>query len=234
MDDEQKEIAKIGAEAAMKPFTELFQKLFGGPSEEIGGMWQDALQVRRFGRRLKLLKRVQALIDKAGFTPKQVSDKLGIPLLNASSLEDDDTLQEKWANLLVNAAHPTPNLEVQPTFVTILAELTPSQAFLLDALYRDATKKAERKSLIEDVQYSIFDLKLLHEPPTVPPGQYVIAVTNDFAVMVEVLKRLGLVVEAQDQKASPAATRGLLGASKFSLSHLGSAFIKACQPPIRA
>ena len=47
MDEDQKELLKVGAEAAMKPFEGLIEKLFGGPVEQIGGMWTDALIARR-------------------------------------------------------------------------------------------------------------------------------------------------------------------------------------------
>ena len=81
MDEEQKELIKAGADAAMKPFANLIEKLFGGSVEEIGGIWQDSLKVRRFQRQLKLFEIVEKLIADAGFEPRHVPDAISIPLL---------------------------------------------------------------------------------------------------------------------------------------------------------
>jgi hypothetical protein len=134
MTDDQKELLKIGADTAMKPFAHLVEKLFGGSVEELGGMWQDALKVRRFGRQLKLFERVQKLISDAGFEPQQVKDSISIPLLTTATLQDDESLQQKWACLLANAANPA--AAVHPAFVEILAALAPLDAVVLDESYK--------------------------------------------------------------------------------------------------
>jgi hypothetical protein len=57
----------------------------------------------RFGK-LKLRKKVEKVVDEAGFNPCTVRDSVAVPLLQAALLEDEETLQDKWANLLANAA----------------------------------------------------------------------------------------------------------------------------------
>src|ERR1035441_10186247 len=116
----------------MKPFANLIEKLFGGSAEEIGGMWQDSLKVRRFGRQLKLFARVQRMIADAGFEPKQIPDSLSIRLMASATLEDDETLQEKWAAMLANAANPDGGTPVSTQFPNILANLSAHDAILLD------------------------------------------------------------------------------------------------------
>src|ERR1022692_5214441 len=106
MNDDEKELLKVGAETAMKPFADLITKLFGGPAEQIGGMWTDGLAARRTIRGIKLMKKVQRVIDEAGFEPKTIPDKIWVPLLQEAALEDDDELQKLWANLFANAADP--------------------------------------------------------------------------------------------------------------------------------
>jgi hypothetical protein len=136
MDDDQKELAKIAAQEAMKPFADLFQKLFGGPAEEIGGMMQDSLKVRRFRRQLKLLEKVQQITDDAKFEPQRVPDYIAFPVMNDATLNDDPTLEEMWASLLANASKPDVGATLSPMFPKILANLTPRQAQFLD-LYFD-------------------------------------------------------------------------------------------------
>ena len=106
MNDDEKELLKVGAETAMKPFTDLINKLFGGPVEQIGGMWTDGLVARRQIRQLKLMQKVKEAVDKAGFDPSMVRDKVGVNLLQAALLEDDETMQDAWANMLANESDP--------------------------------------------------------------------------------------------------------------------------------
>ena len=95
---------------------------------------EDALKVRRFSRQLKLFERVQKLIADAGFEPQQVKDSISIPLLTAATLQDDESLQQKWACLLANAANPA--AVVHPAFVEILSALAPLDAVVLDETYK--------------------------------------------------------------------------------------------------
>lgn len=61
MDDDQKELAKIAAESAFRPFANLIEKLFGGAAEQVGGMWTDGLR-RRF-RRIKIFEKLTRKIE---------------------------------------------------------------------------------------------------------------------------------------------------------------------------
>ena len=134
MTDDEKELLKTGTDALVKPFGDLMQKLFGGPFEEIGGMWQDSLRVRRQVRQAKLLTKLQSKIAEAKFEPMPIPDKIWMPLIQAALAEDDDTIQDKWASLLANAADPREVVSVLPSFATILGELTPRDARFLDAI----------------------------------------------------------------------------------------------------
>src|SRR5579862_7900121 len=131
MDDDQKEILKIGAEAAIRPFAGMIEKLFGGAVEQIGGTWRDQLAFRRQIRQIKLFKKLQAAINEAGFEPQQIPDNIWIPALQEASLQDDETIQEKWANLLANAADPRRGKLIVTSFSSILKELTGREARFL-------------------------------------------------------------------------------------------------------
>src|ERR1019366_4458525 len=104
MTSDEREVVKAGAEAALRPFSNLIEKLFGGAAEQIGGMWEDSLRVKRAERQAlrlaKLFKRVQDAIDEANFDPQPVPDKISSPILQSASVEDDEFLQERWANVL--------------------------------------------------------------------------------------------------------------------------------------
>lgn len=142
MTDEEKEIVKIGAEAAFKPFTNLAKRLFGGSVDQIGGAWEDRLMVRRQIRRIQLFKELQSAIDKAGFDPRLIPDSIWIPALQEALLHDDETLQTTWANLLANAADPSEFHPVLSSFPHILKELSARDAKFLNALYANYEARA--------------------------------------------------------------------------------------------
>ncbi|HET6145569.1 MAG TPA: hypothetical protein VFE02_18850 [Candidatus Acidoferrales bacterium] len=54
MNDDEKEVLKAGVEAALRPITDIIDKLFVGPAEQIGGMLSDAPASRRQIRRINL------------------------------------------------------------------------------------------------------------------------------------------------------------------------------------
>jgi hypothetical protein len=66
----------------------------------------------------------------------QIPDYIALPLIEAATLVDDEGLQEKWAALLANAAHPQFSPSMSPQFPKILANLLPREAKYLD-LYFD-------------------------------------------------------------------------------------------------
>src|ERR1019366_10408462 len=106
MTDEEKQLFRVTAEATLKPFGNLLERLFGGAVDQIGGEWEDRLKARRCLRRAKVYAKLKQQLDDAGFEPQEIPEKIWVPALQAVSLEDHETLQDKWASLLANAANP--------------------------------------------------------------------------------------------------------------------------------
>ena len=55
---------------------------------------------------------------------RPVAMNVAFPLLEAASLEEDDGLQDIWANLLVNAADRNSGVEVKRALVSILQDFS--------------------------------------------------------------------------------------------------------------
>jgi hypothetical protein len=242
MTEDEKDLARIGADAAMKPIANLLEKLFGGSAEEIGAMWQDFFKVRRLQRQSKLLKRVNDLIAEEGFEPERVNDRVGIRLLGAALLEDDETLQEKWAALLMKAANPRTADSITPTFVSILSELTPRQAFFLDLLNRPDVPQGQPKHTLRFPAprpfYSEGDLTAIYAQAGLafqvsPTAAFIDA---SFYETVDVLRRLGLLTT----RPTSAFSEKILYSSAtvntseiYEVTALGIAFIIACRTPAK-
>jgi hypothetical protein len=144
MSNDEQEVLKTGVKAAvetaLQPLVDLTKKLFGGAAEQIGGMLTDEFAARRRIRRIGLFTKVQAAINNARIDPRQIPDNIWVPILQEASLQDDEDLQEKWANLLANAADPRETNPVLPSFSLILKEFTSREARFLDALYKRSLK----------------------------------------------------------------------------------------------
>lgn len=134
MTKDEQDLVKVGVQAALQPFSDLCQKLFGGVAQEVGETWRDAARARRIERRIKLFKRLQTFFDQTGVTPSQIPDNIWMPALEAASTEDDSLLQSKWAALLYNAARVDVRTVVQPSYSEILRQLSPLEAKFLDSI----------------------------------------------------------------------------------------------------
>jgi hypothetical protein len=257
MDDDQREILKVGAETALRPITDIIDKLLGGPAEQIGGMWTDALAARRQIRRIALSNKIQAAIDKAGFNPQRIPDKISIPALREAFLEDDETVQEIWANLLANAADPRQLNPVLPSFSSMLKELTAREARFLDLLHTNKLDDLRRSQL--DIGYTRDDLLTIYGKAglsrrprlsnltvgeVAEGGDDLHADFESFAAMTGILVRNGILNESAEPNpidvskfASNLAPISMprsievTATTRYRITELGAQFIKACQAP---
>jgi hypothetical protein len=256
MNDDEKELLKVGAETAMKPFADLINKLFGGPVEQIGGMWTDGLVARRQIRQLKLIQKVKEAVDKAGFDPSMVRDKVGVNLLQAALLEDDETMQDAWANMLANESDPRKQNPVEPIFPAVLKDLSPREVRFLNRLHdvalADVIATQDGETMLSDLELTDAFVKAgLTRWSTIGPlnlgevekgGEALQQDLKDFALSVSILIRAGLLrteIEAEHLDVS-SITRGSNNAprrldlpisTRYIFTQLAYRFVAACKRP---
>ena len=109
---------------------------------------QDRLRVWRRGNVQKVLELAHEKLEGSEEEAKPVEPKLLFQVLEKASLEDDDYLRDKWASLLASAAT---GRKVHPSFVSILSQLSPDEARILDGPVRATDPKS-------------FSLRSYHEP----------------------------------------------------------------------
>ena len=138
-----------------------------------------------------------------------------MPIIQNSSLEQDENMQNKWANMLANAA--TGNVEVSPNYAAILNELSPIEVSILDKIYQEVNKEHDyqKRKLLQ------FDANKL---------KTILSVTEErMDLIIENLFRLNVLQ-------SPAGQGAMLGNFPFALrtnkvfefTTLGYEFVKAC------
>lgn len=128
------------------------------PFTEARGLRGDQIRLQRADVALEIAKRAAEIAKIGNDSINPVSNKILVPLLEKGSLEDltDDFMLSNWATLLAKAATSS---DVQPRFVSILSELTASQAKLLEGLVTRATARDD--SRLAD-RYADFN-GLIHE-----------------------------------------------------------------------
>jgi hypothetical protein len=101
-------------------------RFISGPAGEVVGMLWDHLRVIRLERRVRLVERVHHFLSERGMDgpTRTIALKIGLPLLDHATLEEDDELQDLWARLLVNGGDATSGVEIRRAFVSVLAEMT--------------------------------------------------------------------------------------------------------------
>jgi hypothetical protein len=133
------EIAKATAQAiaAGERFGAFVARFISGPLEQASGIVEDRLKYFRWERQQRLIQRSEEFMHSLGMggPTRAVPLKIAIPLLQGASLEDDDTLQDLWAKLLVNAADEDNPVTIQRMFIDILENIGPLEARILDAIY---------------------------------------------------------------------------------------------------
>lgn len=140
-DKDQTEEAEELANAVgstVKEVRELAQfadNLFGNVVSNTLGLLGDKLAYLRFERAIELSNKTKLNLEKRGVDKaRYVPVSFGLPLLEKASLEDSDELHDLWANLLANAADPNYDGAIRKNYVSMLADLEPVDASILEQI----------------------------------------------------------------------------------------------------
>lgn len=215
-----KEIAKTAGKAVdgTRELGKFVGRYVDGRLKQISGIVEDKLSYVRWERTQRLRARADAYLAEKGLdAPTRLLPlKVGVPLIEAASLEEDDDLQDYWARLLANAADAESGVEVQRRFVSILQDFNPLEAQVLSKIASEPEEV--RRKVIHTAELP--DRAIPHEEeggrdeaPGAPSADVELALWN--------LVRLGCV-------ASSATYGG--GATVYSvrITELGIAIVEAC------
>jgi hypothetical protein len=142
MNDELKSVEKT-AEATrdiIVRLSDFFDKYLGSPAVQMGEIAGDWMKYFRYKNMLAIFDKVQKLHRqrKLAGKPIPLSQRIAIPLLEAASAEDDETLQELWANLITNSTDPSTSGQLHPSFIEIIKQLTPYEAKIIQLFSKAA------------------------------------------------------------------------------------------------
>lgn len=98
-------------------------RLINPTVEEMGLLISDNIKFLRFKNQVRILLKAREYVNKKNIKIKEIPIKILVPLLENASLEDNDILQSKWANLLVNMIDSENNLQNQ-IFPYLLSQIS--------------------------------------------------------------------------------------------------------------
>lgn len=206
--------------------TDIFGKIAGPAAEELGLTLRDRVRLFRFERQVRLLGQFKRICEVAGIEPKAVRIPLLFDILDRATLEEDDNLQDLWANLLANAADPRELVRVRTTFPEILRHISKEEAIYLEEMFEinaSTTGHTDRGYLPDsDEEMEV----------TLPPKRL-----DD--VSYDNLRRLGVIIESEDTVPVAALEVGVnqyrfLTTERYAITSLGIALVIACRPPAKA
>lgn len=223
MEEESKavqEVAKTAGQAieAAREAGGFIARFVSGPLEQGIGIFEDRLKYMRWERQIRYMQRAQEFLRLAGLSSptRPVPLKLAIPLMQGATLEEDDDLQDRWAALLVSAANANFKGEVRRSYVTILEQLTPLDAQILDVLLALPFEQSQHDGILTAELPAHARVTGDEKEFSLPPDEVVISLSN--------LARLGCI--------RPTMTWG--GGESYGRVNptiAGKAFADACRVP---
>lgn len=185
------------------------------PLEDAIGICADWLAYARWERQLRLMQRAKDFMHEQGIEAptRQLPLNFAIPLLQAATMEEDDYLQDAWAKLLVNAIDADSGIEMRRAYISILENMTPLDAAILNKLYNANKEKQGETFLSSYLPDKLVPASYERKPPN-PPHDVDVALRN--------LERLGCVMDV-------VAFRGENIHFLFAMiTALGESFMRAC------
>jgi hypothetical protein len=203
------ELARVVAEEVTPEIGHFMGAVMGSPGLELGELVTDQIRAWRFKRGIRYVQRAMKQLEDAGMNPKTVPMRTLAPLMDGGTLEDDDEMAARWASLLANAA--SGEREVPPSFASVLRDLEPEQARILDHVYQTMMQIAPelRKQNLGMARMGIVaELELSNKN---------LEYHLDNLIRLRLIRRPSGVIDDELEM--------------VTLTEFGRAFVRACRPP---
>lgn len=148
------EIAKsaskgIDAAGGMGTF---ISRYVSGPLEQASGILEDRLCYIRWERRQRLMRRAEEFRKQHGLPlpDRPIPLKHAVPLFFHATLEEDDNLQDMWARLLINGTNESTRINLERSFIEILAQISFLEARILQAIYELPFEKTHHVGIVTE------------------------------------------------------------------------------------
>lgn len=124
--------------------TALAKTLLGPSAREFGELFADKVRHKRLVNQVTIFKKTAELLERNNLKARELNLKALVPLLEQSSLEENELLQNKWANLIANIA-ATPESGLEPKLIKTLSNLSTLEAQVLDFAFSEYQNERQAK-----------------------------------------------------------------------------------------
>ncbi len=114
---------------------QLLSVILGDSVMEANALIGDQIRFWRWRNQLRILERANDILKQKGISPKKVSPKVLVPLIEAASLEDEPSLQEMWASLFASACQDDSEKSFFFICIEILKNISSPEARALQWMY---------------------------------------------------------------------------------------------------
>lgn len=202
---------------------EALERMIAPIAEEAGLIGRDLLRHYRVKLQFRFWEGFKKSCDDAKIQIGHVNLPLLFDILQRGTVEEDEELQDMWANLLANAADSRAQVLIRRTFPEILRNISKEEAFYLNEMFDindTANGYAGRAFLPVDND----EMEVILPPKPLDDVSY------------DNLKRLGLIVDNDETVPVVPLEAGVnqfrfLTAERHTISSLGMALILACRAP---
>lgn len=158
------ELGKAGQELAktaskgidvVKDMGAFISRYVSGPLQQASGILEDRLYYIRLEGRQRL-QRFVSRVDEFSRQQGMPSPDRPIPLKHAAplffhaTLEEDDNLQDMWARLLINGTNVSTGINLERSFIEILAQISFLEASILRAIYELPFEKTHHAGIVTE------------------------------------------------------------------------------------
>jgi hypothetical protein len=212
------ELITIPYEKAVNKASDFLEKILLPPAEEVGLILKDQVRFWRVKNQVNILLKAQEYCIKKGIKPGRIPTKTLVPLLEYGSLEEDPTIQKKWASLLAHAADPNFSKNIITSYARILSQLSPTEVIILDKIFADSEaippEKREKTIFSTEKVCEIFHLSDI-----------------DFKILLGNLTRLNILQAPASHEGAHLGEYPIVFRTDklFELTHFGYDFIKQCK-----
>lgn len=132
--------SKKAIEKAADTTEGLIKGLFGSAFHEAGEIIADQVRLRKFKNQIKILEKAKEFLSgKTDF--QKVNLKVLAPLIEFSSYEEDENLQEMWAKLIKNILSKPFPIILQQDAISVLNKISNDEARILNYVYDNVKQK---------------------------------------------------------------------------------------------
>jgi hypothetical protein len=148
--DATNEVAKTTGKAidTLESFAKFISHFIQGSLEQGMGIVEDKLKYVRWERQIRFMSKVDEVMKEKNIyeLSRPVPMTLAIPIFSNATIEENNYLQDKWVEMLINAAC-VEKINVERAYISILEELSEIDVLNLEKIYEFEIKEVNNQAI---------------------------------------------------------------------------------------